>query len=448
MSKLEILGGGGGEVTGSSFKYTSDKGGNLVIDAGLFQGEGESIMRNKSFNGLDPEEIDGVFVTHAHLDHLGRLPFFHKSDADIFMTPATHDIARVALKNAAALSPRLYPNGSVEAVLRKTTRVPYETPVAIDGVKVKFKDAGHILGSSTLQITEEGGQTIVFSGDLGNKSRIVKPTTPPDEADIVVIETTYGDRNHSTESPMDVLKEAIERVKKNNSTLLIPAFAIDRTQSLLNILKEMRRDGELGNIPVYSDSPMANVVTNIYDREEHRQLFNDQLKEVSKPFSFPGLQRTDTIQDSDAIRHRKGAKIIIAGSGMMNGGRIGKHAENHLGDKNSVLLLIGYAAEGTPGREILEGERNVEIGGKLITINGEVMSTSSMSAHAGQDQLMNWVRYIQGGNKRLRSVVLVHGRDKAREAFAEKIKMELGIENVIMPKENEVIDFDRNKHVA
>lgn len=448
MSRLEILGAGGGEVTGSANLLTTRNGGKLLIDSGLCQGRQENDRydrRNKNLNGLDPSELDAVLITHGHLDHVGRLPLLANTPAPIFMTPATYDIAQIALRNANSLSPGLYPKGSVEKVLQKTTRVPYDSTVAVDGVMVTFKDAGHILGSSTLVIDEKGGERIVFSGDLGNSpSRLVKPTELIDGADIVVMETTYGDRNHTEDSPVEVIMDAVERIKKNKGTLLLPSFAIDRTQVVLSILKELSKNGKLGNIPVFLDSPMGIEVTRIYD--SHHSLLNDEAKEKKDPFGFPGLTKTYSANESNSIHHRRGAKIIIAGSGMMAGGRILKHAEYYLQDKNSVLLFVGFAANDTPGRMIMEGERELKVGENHIFVNGTVLGTSALSAHADQNQLLDWVRHIKGGNKRLRSVVLVHGNNNARNAFAETVRSELQINDVLSPNEREVIDFDQNEH--
>ncbi len=448
MSSLEILGAGGGEVTGSANLFTTRNGGKLLIDSGLCQGEQNGDRydrRNSSINGLDPTELDAVLITHGHLDHVGRLPLLAESSAPIYMTPATYDIAQIALRNASALSPWLYPKGSVDTVLKRTTQVPYDSTIAVDGVSVTFKDAGHILGSSTLIVDEKGGERIVFSGDLGNSpSRLVKPTEMIDGADVVVMETTYGDRNHSEESPLEVIMDAIARIKQNKGTLLIPSFAIDRTQVVLSIFKELSKKGQLNNIPVFLDSPMGIDVTRIY--ENHHPLLNEEAKEKKDPFNFPGLTRTYSSKDSNSIHRRRGAKVIIAGSGMMAGGRILKHAEHYLQDRNSAILFVGFAASDTPGRMILEGEKELRVGENHIIVNGTVLSTSSLSAHADKDQLLDWVSHIQGGDKRLRSVVLVHGNNKSRDSFAESVRSELGINDVITPGLNEEIDFNQNEH--
>lgn len=439
MRNLEILGAAGGEVTGSALVGTTNSGTQFLVDAGMYQGT-EGDKRNRSLNGHDPNQLSAILVTHAHLDHLGRLPHLAQSKAPIYMTPATLALAGIALRNADALSPGQYPKGSVDAVLQRTIAVPYGSPIKVDGLTATFRNAGHILGSASVEVREKCGEITVFSGDLGNTpSRTVQPTTPIEQADIVIMETTYGDRRRPEEDPVDVIMEAVEMIKKNKGTLLIPAFAIDRTQIVLNILKGLREKNTLGNMPVFLDTPMGVAVTKVYDA--HSELLNDELNKQHQPFGFRGLITTKTGKESLSIHNRRGPKIIIAGSGMMSGGRITRHAENYLPKSNSVILFVGYPAEGTPSRAITDGEKMVQIDGGSVSIAGTVLKTSGLSAHADQDQLLNWLRHISVGNKRLREVILVHGDNQSRKAFAHQIKTHLRIERVSLPAENEIIDL-------
>lgn len=450
MSRLEILGAGGGEVTGSAFKLTTRSEDSVLIDCGLRQGEPENARfdaRNRGIPGLDSKKrLKAIMITHGHLDHVGMLPSLASmTDTPIYMTEPTFDLAQIILRDAERISPWLYPVGSVNAVLARTIPVQYNSPFAVDGVTCTFKDAGHILGSSTLTIKEKGGDTIVFSGDLGNDSpsRLVKPTEMNEGADIVVMETTYGDRLHSEDSPVEVIEDAVEQAKRSNGTLLIPAFAIHRTQVVLNILKQLYRDNKLLGVPVLLDAPMGSAVTDVYDK--YLPLLNEQVREKADPFDFKGLKRVKSFEESRGIKnHYKGAKIIIAGSGMMTGGRILYHAQEHLRDPKSVILFVGFAAEGTPARRIMDGEKYVEVEDTQISVNGTVLKTSSMSAHADQKQLLNYAEYTMEGNRRTREFVLIHGNDKARDAFEEKL-LELGT-GVIKPGIGEVIDFDQNEH--
>ncbi len=441
MRSIEVLG-AAGEVTGSAFVLTDNNGNKHLVDAGIFQ-EKRDDKRNESLNNHDPKQFSTINITHAHLDHDGRLPHLYETKASLFMTRATRDLAYTALRNADGLSSGLYVNGSVDTVLRKTVTVSYDVPVEAAGVTITFRNAGHILGSASLEIQEQGGERVVFSGDLGNRApRTVQPTTPIKQADVVVMETTYGDRNHSEEDPVEVIKDAVKRIKKNKGTLLIPAFAIDRTQIILNILKNLKDDGILGKVSVFLDSPMAIDVTQTY--LNHRELLKNELKEQDNPFNFDGLTRTYGSKESKSISNHHGPKIIIAGSGMMSGGRIKRHAIEYLSDRTSIILFVGYPAEGTPSRAIVEGEKEVLIDDEVVTIEGVVLQMSSLSAHADQERLLDWLRYINYGERRLRKVILVHGNNPSRDEFAQQIKTELGIEDVSLPKENEVIDLQSN----
>jgi len=348
------------------------------------------------------------------------------------------------------LSQSLYLPGSIENMFTNTTGVNYDSPVKVDGLSLTFRNAGHIPGASSVEIQEKGGDTVVFSGDLGNaNSRTVHKPTPIKGADIVVMETTYGDKNHSEENPIEVIEDAVKRIKKSKSILLIPAFAIDRTQAILNILKELSEQKKLKGIPVFLDAPMAIEVTGVY--RNYPEMLNDELEaEKRDPFNFSELIKTHDKKDGDKIYRHHGPKIIISGSGMMSGGRIMKHAAYCLSDRKSAVLFVGYCAEGTPGREVMDGEKNVWLDSeyKFVHVNAEVLQTSSLSAHADQKQLLSWLTKINDEQNRIkqrniRQVILVHGEDHAREQFALLIKEQLGIQNVSLPKENEMINLQQ-----
>lgn len=434
MRSLEVLG-AAGEVTGSSFLATTNKGTTVLVNAGMHQGkEGE-----KHDNYRLPRNVDVVIVTHAHLDHVGHLPFLDDTTT-ILMTPATLSLVGIALKNSEALNPQYYPEGSVNKFLRRVTPVPYDAPFHVDSLTATLRDAGHILGSSSVKLEENCGEVTVFSGDLGNSpSRTVRPTKQIDQADLVIMESTYGNRQHPEKDPVNAIEDAVNWIIKSKGTLLIPTFAIDRTQVILNILKNLRKEHKLKNIPVFLDTPMGAEVTQKY--REYRELLNDELKEQKDPFGFPGLYQIHDSRESRAIRNHQGPKIIIAGSGMMTGGRIVRHAADHLPDKNSVILFVGFTAEGTPSRAIMEGEKTILLDKDTVNIAGTVLQTSGLSAHADQSQLMEWLGNIRAGNRRLRQVVLVHGSNPAREELARKIQAELGIENVSLPAKNETMDL-------
>lgn len=439
MKSIEFLGAAGGEVTGSSFVATTNNDHRILIDAGMFQGARDNSYRNRSL-GVDPRTLNAIIITHGHIDHVGLLPLAAESDVPIYMTEPTYRIANIALRNSAKLSRDLYSLESVDDVLSRVTCVPYDAPVKIDGASVTFRDAGHILGSSTLEV-QESGERVVFSGDLGNSpSRLVRPTALINQADVIVMETTYGDRLHRQDDPREVILDAISRIRMTRGTLLIPAFAIDRTQMILNILKGLKDEGKLGRIPVFLDSPMAIDITEIYDY--YKDFLGNGVKDQKNPFRFDGLEETRYNDQSDRIRKRRGPKIIIAGSGMMSGGRIGKHALDYLADPKNAILFVGYAAEGTPSRAITEGEKEVEINDENVVIKVPVRAKvlrASMSAHADQEQLFSWLKHIHGGQTRLRNLFLVHGNNQSREAFAKKVQEEqLDIDTLSLPDEGEI----------
>lgn len=442
MQSIEALGAASGEVTGSAFVLTDNNGTKVLVDCGAFQGTKDDNGRNRSLNSHDPQQLAGIVITHAHLDHLGRLPHLAGSQAPIYMTAATLDLAIIALKDAEKLSPGLFPPESVNDVFRRVSPVEYGSLFAIGGLKCTLTNAGHILGSAAVAIREKG-ETIVFSGDIGNKnSRTVLPATPIKQADVVVMEATYGDGNHPEEGPVEVVQDAIERIKKNGGTLLIPAFAIDRTQALLNILKELEQRKILKGIPVYLDAPMGIEVTKVY--KNYQSLLRDEIKGQENPFHFKSLKATSNYEESKKIADHTGPAVIIAGSGMMSGGRIVEHANHYLSRGNTVILFIGHPAEKTLSGEIAAGEKKVQIGNDIVSVKGKVLQTSALSAHADQRQLLTWLRNIQCGNRRLRRVVLVHGSNQSREALAHKIREEYPGINVSLPAEGETIDLQKN----
>jgi metallo-beta-lactamase family protein len=315
MKSIEFLG-AAGEVTGSSFLLTTNKGKRYLFDAGMFQegGDRRNAERNKSFHGQELIELDGIFASHGHLDHIGRIPFLYKADAPIYMTQATYDLTSINLRSSDEMSKGFYPPDSIEKVLKNTCIMSYNEPVSVDGITATARDAGHILGSSTFEIEEKGGEKIVFSGDLGNTpSRTVQPTSLINEADVVVMESTYGDRDHEGTDPVKEMRNAIRLIQKDSGTLLIPAFAIDRTQAVLNILKELKAAKDIEKIPVYLDAPMAATVTrDIYADYDNRKFLNEKLQKQEDPFNLEEIFVTYADKESRRIPP-DGPLIIVAG---------------------------------------------------------------------------------------------------------------------------------------
>lgn len=448
MRSLEVIGAGGGNVTGSQYILEANDGQELMIDCGGVQGPNE--LANIRHNRRRPDFANksGIVVSHAHLDHIGLIPHASDSDVPIYMPPAALEISDIILENADGLSNNLiYKPGSRMKALARVTTIDYDTPFEIGGLTVTFRDAGHVLGSASIEVEEKRGEKIVFSGDLGNTpSRVVRPTTFIDEADIVVMETTYGNRTHSTDDPLDVLADAINWSIKHDSALLIPAFSYDRTQLVINMCKELVETGRVRKLRAFLDSPMASKVTDVY--KSHPELLNEKLRGQAEPFNFRGLFDTSDPRQRNRKVPRTGSTIIIAGAGMMSGGRILKHAANHIGGAKNMILFTGYAGEGTLSRKIIEGEKQIYIANSPLSVRAKVQVMPGVSAHADQNGLLDWLRHIQGGERRTRKVILTHGDNSARIAFKEKVNEELGIYDVVTPDNNVEVDLRLNEQEA
>jgi len=458
MRSIEVIGSGSDKVTESAHVVTFNNGQKILIDAGIYQeGSGQNYdERNRHLNGH--HKYDGVVLTHAHADHVLKLPFLEKiedqdnTNTPIFATPATYDLTELNLRSSERLSPPgFYPKGSVDSVLKRITpdhRIDYDKPFKIGEITVTLNNAEHILGSSSPIMHENNGDTIVFSGDLGNDSpyRIIEPAKKTiNQADVVVMESTYGDKNHPNEDPVEILKEGIERAKIGKGAFLISGFAIERIPQIVNLLREYRQRLKLDGIPVYLDAKMAVLGLKIYKKYPH--LLKEELRQPKlDPFHFPELIITYNADESDKIAKRSGAKIIIAGPGMMTGGRISKHALNYLPYPNSTIMLTGYTAAGSPSRALADGQKEVEFDGQPITVRGKVLKTSAFSSHADQRQLLDWLKNINinPSGKRIRKVILVHGAKEPRKVLAQKIVEDLKIVDVVLPENGEVIDLYNN----
>ena len=456
--KIKFLG-AAGTVTGSSYALTSSSGKSILIDLGMFQGHAKIEELNYAPYDYDCTRFIGAVLTHAHLDHCGRLPIllpkgFRKQ---IFMTPATRDLTELSLLDSAKVAIQdsmkiLYDKQLAQKTIDRFKTVNYGDETPIGDFAVRFRDAGHILGSAILEIEDmstrggsavggsagSGIRKIVFSGDLGNfPEDLVFQTEFIDKADAVVMESTYGDRLHSEEDPSEVIKEEINAVEKSGGTLLIQAFALERTQEVLHKIMHLKKTGKIrGQTPIFLDSPMAESATEIY--LDYPKLFNDHLRQDFKsgsPFVFPGLENIKRRNESYAIRHIKGPKVIIAGSGMMTGGRIVGHAAYYLSNSSTRLLIVGYQGEETLGRELMEGKKEVVIDGVNIQVKASVNTTLGMSSHADQGQLMDWLGHIQNVKK----VFLTHGEDGPRKALSEIISKEIGIKDITLPVLNEEV---------
>ncbi len=424
-------------VTGSCHLLSIDGGPNIMIDCGMFQGREEE--RNYGPFDFDPADVDYLLVTHAHLDHVGRIPKLVKEgfDAPIYATRATADLAEVILYDSAKIMKEdyltrykkaqrkgkealerepLYDEKDVDAAFDREWHYPeYDTPFKLtDDIEVIYHDAGHILGSAFIEIRyREKGEprTIVFSGDIGNDNDMVLPNLEScTKADYLYVESTYGDRDHqSAEVSIAEFKSVIIQTMKNWGNVIIPSFAVERTQEILCILKEMHDRKELPQCKIFLDSPMATRATDVY--RQHADLLSEKCQAFKKRdgtiFDFEDLVYTLDVEDSKKINDVNSRAIIIAGSGMCNGGRILHHFKNRLWNRKNAVLFVGYQAVGTLGRKIVDGARWVKIYHEDILIKASIHTINGFSAHAGQSAIIKWVSQMED----LKTVYLIHGEE-------------------------------------
>lgn len=425
-------------------------GSSILVDMGMFQGIPEIEKLNFEPFECNTGGLSGVLVTHAHLDHCGRLPVLLKNGfkADVLMTPATRDLTEISLLDSAKIAWEdgrgLYDTELAEETIAKFKTVDYRKPIEIGDFTATFRDAGHILGSASIEIEDRKAKSqikkIVFSGDLGNTPEdLLQDTEHINSADCVVIESTYGDRLHPKENPVDAMQSEINKVEVSGGTLLIPAFSLDRTQEILHMIMHLKKDGKVkAETAVYMDGPLVEKATEIYMK--HTDLFNDHIKEDLKygePFEFPGLTIVKDERQSESLNTEEEPKVIIAGSGMMSGGRILNHAAHFLPITSTRLFIVGYQAEQTLGRELLNGKKEVFIDRAKIEVRANINSTASMSSHADKLQLIGWLSHI----KNVKKVFVTHGEDVSREALSKKISEKLGITDVTLPVINQEIIF-------
>ena len=433
--KIKFLG-AAGTVTGSGYVVTSESGSSILVDLGMFQGPSAIEKLNYQKIDYDLSKLSGAVLTHAHLDHCGRIPVLlsHGFKSQIWMTSPTADLTEISLFDSAKIARMdgreiLYDRKLVEKTLKAFRKTSYGTTILVGHFGVTFRDAGHILGSASIEIEDKSasGQVkkSVFSGDLGNPDMDLLPSAAHiHSSDVVVMESTYGGRLHPVESPQDVLAREVNAAESSGSTLLMPTFSLEKTQEILHWFKFLKQKGLVkSQTPVFLDSPMAVKATRVY--ENYSYMFSSQIQQefkISNPFDFPGLTMIESRETRGSLEKSSGAKVIMAGSGMMMGGRILMHAQRYLTNRSARLLILGYQGEETLGREILEGARSVNIDGATITIKATVSHTESMSSHADQGQLLSWLKNISG----TKHVVLTHGDDTPRKALGKIIETDFG----------------------
>lgn len=452
--KLHFLG-GAQAVTGSNFLLEAN-GKKILIDCGLRQGIGFCDEINCDPFPFKPEEIDAVFVTHAHIDHTGRLPKLIKKGYKnkVYSTEPTRDISELLLLDSEHIMKRetdrlnqeeLYNTENVISLMRQWEGIPYHKTISVGDVHVTAYDAGHILGSAFYKVEAEG-KKIVFSGDLGNyPAPIIRSTEFIEGVDYVVIESTYGGRIHEPiETRKIKFEQIIEETISKKGVLMIPSFAMERTQDILYQLNDLIENNKVPRIPVYLDSPLAIKLTAMYRKYDSN--FNDEARALinsgDKIFNFPGLHTTLQTEQSKEINYAPNPKIIIAGSGMMQGGRMIHHARRYMPDHNSTMLFIGYQATGSLGRKILDGSKSgkpfsVKIFDEDIPVNCKIVAIGGYSAHADQPRLIEWLRHTKDSLKKIYTCM---GEPKEAEALILQIKSELNLD-AEMPKINQVVEL-------
>lgn len=439
---------------------------NVLLDCGLYQGRRrESYERNKNLP-VDPASVDVVVLSHAHIDHSGALPLLVKNGyrGDIYVTPATRDLCAAMLEDAANIqmhdaayvsrqiaehgsdmdpAPALYDLDDVRHTLSRMICVPYHRPITIaDGVKLVFHDAGHVLGSAvvSLDIDDEGAsRRLTFSGDLGRKeAALLRDPEAPKDVEILICESTYGNRFHGPIADLDVkLTELVARVVARGGKLIIPTFALERAQEVIFALSRLRANGSLPHIPVYVDSPLTLKVTGVF--RLHPECFDEDLSRAiadgQSPFDFPGLEYVDSVEKSKQVTADTRPSIILSASGMCENGRILHHLRATISDERNAVAIVGFQAQHTLGRRLVEGRPEVRIFGVMHPRRAEVVVFDGLSAHADRGGLIAFAEAVRNQGK-LRTVVLVHGEPKGLWALKDGLE-ELGFPDVRVPEQGE-----------
>lgn len=484
-----------GTVTGSQFLLTVGQR-KILIDCGMFQGSPEEIARNRIPFEYAANEIDALLLTHAHLDHCGRIPALVKAGyrGPIYATSGTVDLTEIVLRDSAKLQEEaaarwqrhhpveqaanadpgeeaavasgkplpeqmrtatpearsdtrqaIYVAADVDQTVSQFKVVDYDAPLAVtDGVSATFRDAGHILGSAIIELSVTDGAerlTIVFSGDLGrDHTPILRDPTPIAHADYVLVESTYGNREHAPEDQaVNDLAQAIAEVAGDKGVLLVPSFAIGRTQEFVWVIDELLRQGRIPHLPLFLDSPMASKASDVYLR--HPEMYDDEtaqlLRSGDSPLEYPGETYTNTPDQSKAIKDAPRPIMVVASSGMLTGGRIVHHLKDFLPDPSCTLLFIGYQGEGTLGRKLQDGGTSARLDGQEYPVKCRVHSISGFSAHADEHELQAWLAHFGAAGARAngqpKTVFVVHGDPDAAEALAKRARDELGM-NAVVPK--------------
>ena len=457
------------EVTGSCY-YLEAAGKKFLIDCGMEQGPDYYENQEIPVKGSD---LDFVLLTHAHMDHSGNLPAIYAKgfQGPVYATQATCHLCDIMLRDSAHIQmfeaewrnrkgrrqgkPEFIPAYTMEdalGVLQNFVPCPYEKTITpAEGIRVRFVDAGHLLGSASIEviINEDGKEKkIVFSGDIGNLNQpLIKDPVYLHDADYVVMESTYGDRSHGDRPDyVGLLSEVIQRTFDRGGSVIIPSFAVGRTQEMLYFIRQIKEEGRVhghDNFKVYVDSPLANEATTIFNEHIYDCFDEEAMALVNKginPLMFPGLKTSITSDDSKAINFDEDCKVIISASGMCDAGRIKHHLKHNLWNPNNTILFVGYQAIGTLGRSLLEGATEVKLFGETVYVGAEICQMPGISGHADVNGLMTWIKSF---NQKPAKVFVTHGDDEVTEIFARRLEEELGLD-AMAPFSGTVFDLAEN----
>lgn len=456
IMKLSFFG-GAGKVTGSNFLITGTKG-KVLVDCGMEQGIDADMKEMYGPFPYDPASIDALVVTHAHLDHVGRIPKLVKEGfrGKIFMTPPTKDLGMLIMQDSVGILAQeaarngrgaMYEQQDVDMAFSLIETLDYHTEKEVaSGISAYLCVTGHILGSASVRLTDEDGTTLVLTGDIGQSpSPLLPDWEPVSGADAMVMESVYGDRLHPPQADRvgqlrDTLKQGIAR----GGTILIPAFSLERTQLMLYEISNFFYSGEVPKVPVFLDSPLAIHVTQVYEKwgpTYFKPETEDEIKREGSIFEFPLLKMTLSHEQSGEIDKTPGPKIIIAGAGMSHGGRIGGWEQKYLPDASTTLIMVGYQAPGTPGRRMMEGASSVRLGGFEIKIKAKVEDLAGWSAHADRDGLMQFAAAALK-DKRPKAIFVAIGEPAAERFLAQRVYDYLG-GNAIVPEYGETWEITK-----